>query len=29
MRIAIVNDVSLAIEAMRRVIANARQHQLA
>ncbi len=29
MRIAIVNDVSLAIEAMRRVIASAREHQLA
>jgi two-component system, chemotaxis family, response regulator WspF len=29
MRIAIVNDVSLAVEAMRRVVATAQQHQLA
>jgi two-component system response regulator WspF len=29
MRIAIVNDVPMAIEAVRRVVANAREHQLA
>src|SRR5437867_8026407 len=29
MRIAIVNDVSLAVEAMRRVVAASHQHQLA